>query len=169
MPGANEEWAKADVVFTVKDWVTLFKPQYWTLDSSSEENSLRSEVNDGSCVEVFFVDDFVPESKYGGGATWGLGTATTKIITSDGNARGGIDLTHLAHELGHAMGLPHPSGSSGVSTGTLMCPSGWMNDNPKVNSQENKDNLSNPLFTFALKLVSSGPDCQDSADCGSCP
>jgi hypothetical protein len=179
MPGATTEWAKADVVFTVKDWITLWKPQYWQVDTagswtSAEESDLLAEVNDSQCIEVYFIDDFVPESAHGGGATWGSGTSGSKIITSDGNAAGGIDLTHLAHELGHVMGLRHPGSSPTASavpgsSGTLMCPSGWMNDNPKKNSQENEDNLSNPLFTFAIKPITAGPDCTDSADCGSCP
>lgn len=42
----------------------------------------------------------------------------------------------------------------------------WISDNPQVNSQENKENVSNPLFTFALKLIPTGPDCTDSANCG---
>ncbi len=33
---------------------------------------------------------------WGGGATWGCGTASAQIISSDANARYGIDLTHLA-------------------------------------------------------------------------
>lgn len=178
LPEAKNQWAKADVVFNVKDWITLWKPGYWEMDTagsstSTEEGNLLDEVDDDQCVEVYFIDDFDPESAHGGGATWGSGTASTKIITSDGNARGGIDETHLAHELGHSMGLRHPSSSATASaepgsTGTLMCPSGWMNDNPKVNSQENKDKLSNPLFTFAIKVKSAGPDCTDSADCGVC-
>lgn len=168
LPGANTEWAKADVVFTVRDWKTVWKSQYVTFDSS-EATALKAEVDDADCVEVFFVREFSPASMWGGGATWGLGTANTKIISSDGNAVGGIDLTHLAHEIGHAIGLPHPTGAAGVSTNTLMCPSGWMNDNPKRNSQENKDNIVNPLFTFTLKLKTTGPNCNNSADCGACP
>jgi hypothetical protein len=55
------------------------------------------------------------------------------------------------------------------NTGTLMCPSGFNNDNPEINSQGNADNINNPLLTYALKVVSAGPDCADDADCGACP
>ncbi len=178
LPEARKQWAKADLVFNVKDWKTVWQSSYWEVTAQSgttttEESNLLAEVNDDQCVEVYFIDDFSPESSHGGGATWGSGTASAKIITSDGNARGGIDKTHLAHELGHVAGLHHPNAAATASltpgsTGTLMCPSGWMNDNPQVNSQENKDNLSNPLFTFAFKMVSAGPDCGDSAACGAC-
>ncbi len=123
---------------------------------------------------MFFVHDFDPQDRWGGGATWGSGTASAKIISSDGNARGGVDVTHLAHELGHVLGLRHPgdaatANAQPASTGTLMCPSGYLNDNPQINSQENEDLVSNPLLVFTLKLRSPGPDCVDSADCGACP
>lgn len=168
LPGANTQWAKADVIFTVRDWMTVWNSSYWTL-TDAENAGLRATVSADDCVEVFFVDQLSPVSMWGGGATWGSGTAGAKVISSDGNADGGIDLTHLGHELGHVLGLPHPTGLPGVSTNTLMCPSGWMNDNPKRNSQENKDNVSNPLLTFAIKLKTAGPDCNSSADCGACP
>jgi hypothetical protein len=98
-------------------------------------------------------------------------------MSSDENADHGIDFTHLTHELGHVMALMHPDpafpnwvggGLAEGSTGTLMCPSGFMNDNPPVNSQWNKDHINNPLFTFAIKLISAGPDCTDDPDCGAC-
>ena len=167
-PGANTQWNKADVTFSYRDWITLFKSQYSTL-TASETGSLLSEVDVSDCIEVFFVDRFDPQTMFGGGATFGLGQASSKVISSDENADFGVDLTHLAHELGHVLDLCHPGDCPGVSSGTLMCPSGFNNDNPKVNSQENKDNVSNPLLQFSLKFRTPGPDCQNSADCGACP
>lgn len=172
-PGARTEWRKADVVFNIRDWKTVWASTYWEMDST-EAAGLLAQVDDDDCIEVFFPYDFDPDALWGGGATFGSGTASSKIISSDGNARGGIDLTHLAHELGHVLGLRHPGAAATASavpasSGTLMCPSGYLNDNPKVNSQENKNLISNPLLTFAIKFISPGPDCINSADCGACP
>jgi hypothetical protein len=166
-PGAATQWAKADVLYTYRDWITLFQPQFSTF-SSNEAAALLAQVDVDDCIEVFFVDRFSPQTLFGGGATFGLGLASSKVISSDENADFGVDQTHLAHELGHVLALPHPGGTS-ASTNTLMCPSGFNNDNPKRNSQENENNLSNPLLTFAIKLVTPGPDCQNSTDCGPCP
>jgi hypothetical protein len=172
-PGTSTEWRKGDIVFEIRDWKTLLAGDYWVL-SSSEAGALRALVDDDDCIEVFFVYSFDPVDQWGGGATWGSGTASAKIISSDGNARGGVDFTHLAHELGHVLGLRHPddaatASAQPASSGTLMCPSGYLNDNPHINSQENEDLLSNPLLVFAIKSRSPGPDCLNSADCGLCP
>lgn len=172
-PGANRQWAKADVIFEYRDWKTLFDSASFVL-SEGEMSALRAKVEDDDCIEVFFARDFSPEDLFGGGVTFGAGTAGAQVISSDANARNGVDLTHLAHELGHVLGLRHPDAAATASavpasTGTLMCPSGFRNDNPRVNSQENEDLLSNPLLRFAIKARTTGPDCDDSADCGACP
>ncbi len=168
-PEANKQWAKADVVFTWRPFKTVYNPSLFFF-STSEATSVLNTVDDADCVEVFFVEgDNGMHTGWGGGASFYGGESYTKIISSDGQADGGIDKVHLAHELGHSMDLPHPNYYNSSSTNTLMCPSGWLNDNPARNSQENKDNISNPLFTFALKVISAGPDCTNSADCGSCP
>ena len=114
----------------------------------------------------------------GGGVTSSGGTESAKVISSDENADFGVDLTHLAHEFGHVLTLKHPGQGFPTaalphrvdgSSNTLMCPSGFNNDNPQRNSQWNKDNVANPLLTFALKPWTVGPDCTDDSDCGSCP
>jgi hypothetical protein len=172
-PGARTQWKKADVTFDIRDWKTTFAPSHWEL-SESEADALRDDIEDDDCIEVFFVNSLSPDDLWGGGATFGSGTASAQIISSDDNARHNIDFTHLGHELGHVLGLRHPNAAATASavpasTGTLMCPSGFMNDNPTVNSQENENLLQNPLLTFSLKVISPGPDCLDSADCGACP
>jgi hypothetical protein len=177
LPGAETQWDKADVIFDVRDWKTVTNGDLKISSSDAEEDDIRASIEDDDCIEIFFIENFDPVSDYGGGATWGSGLASSQIITSDGN-NNGIDFTHLAHELGHVMGLAHPGmGTPNASwpnvidpsSGTLMCGSGWMNDNPAINSQENKDNISNPLFTFSIKAIGALPDCADSADCGACP
>ncbi|HKY30010.1 MAG TPA: hypothetical protein VJM12_18860 [Pyrinomonadaceae bacterium] len=172
-PGARREWRKADIVFEIRDWKTFFRPEFFVM-AASERFAIRELVEDDDCIEVYFPREFSPEDLFGGGVTAGPGTAGANIISSDGNASGGIDLTHLAHELGHVLGLLHPGDTPTAtaqpgSTGTLMCPSGFLRDNPARNSQENKDLVSNPLLVFAIKLRSPGPDCLNSADCGRCP
>jgi len=179
MPGADAEWKKSDVVFTVRDWETVWDADYSTFGESEAED-LLAEVDVDDCVEIFFVDDMTAATRanWGGGATFWGGSASTKIISSDENADFGADFTHLAHELGHVLTLKHPGSGFPTAdqphridgdTGTLMCPSGFNNDNPAINSQGNADNINNPLLTFALKVVSAGPDCADDADCGACP
>lgn len=168
---ANAEWAKTDIVFEIRPWKTITNASLKIVDNATEESQIRASVQDDDCIEVFFIENFNPEDTHGGGATWASGTASAQIISSDGNATGGIDFTHLAHELGHVLALGHPSGSTGLvsgNTGTLMCPSGWHHDNPTKNSLGNKYHQGNPLLRFAIKARSVGPDCTANADCGPC-
>ncbi len=177
MPQARKEWGKANVIFKVRPWKTISNPDFFTVDANNsgfltaEESSVINTVNDADCIEMFFIDRFSPEGTHGGGATVFSGTANAKIITSDRNEFYGIDATHLAHELGHVMNLSHPGGSfPDGSSNTLMCPSGFKNDNPKRNSVENKNNISNPLFVTKFIFSKTTPlDCTNDADCGACP
>jgi hypothetical protein len=171
LPGAKTQWSKADINFEVRAWKTVVNSALKIVDNAAEETLIRNSVQDDDCIEVFFVENFNPPGTHGGGATWASGTASAQIISSDGNATGGVDFTHLAHELGHVLALGHPSGSPGLvsgNTGTLMCPSGWHNDNPAKNSQGNKDHSGNPLLRLSIKLRSAGPDCNSNGDCGPC-
>ncbi|HEY6045566.1 MAG TPA: hypothetical protein VIU65_03125, partial [Pyrinomonadaceae bacterium] len=72
----------------------------------------------------------------------------------------------------HVLNMDHPGAPNGLynaSRNTLMCPSGWHNDNPKRNSRDNGANVSNPLPVWTLKPISGGPDCNNNGDCGNCP
>ena len=182
LPGAETQWGKADVIFDVRDWQTVTNGD-WKIASaggnyaSAEENAIKQSVESDDCIEIFFVENNDPVSAHGGGVTWGSGLASSQIIMSDKNGSG-LDFWPLGHELGHVMGLAHPGMGTpnagwpnqiDASSGTLMCASGFFADNPAINSQENKDNISNPLFTFSIKAIGALPDCADSADCGACP
>lgn len=170
MPGARTQWRKADVVFEARPWREIVDPDL-KVASSDEYQEIMRKVNVSDCIEMFFVENFSPVDAHGGGAAWGGGLATGKVISSDGD---GINFNLLAHELGHIMGLRHPwSAATGASQpgnyGTVICPSGWRRENPSVNSSGNQELLSNPLFTLAVKRRSAGADCTDSVDCGACP
>jgi hypothetical protein len=175
-PGANTQWNKADLTFNWNPWETVIDPSLWAFEED-EAATLLATVDDPDCVEVFFVDSFEPTVFWGGGGSFDSGLSSAKIISTDQNAEGGVDLTHLAHELGHSVSLCHPGdwwceeleGMNPSSTGTLMCPSGFGNDNPTLNSSENESGVSNPLLTMSLKRVTPGPDCINDLDCGPCP
>jgi len=173
----DRHWAKVNITFDWRPWKTVHDNagKWASVTTGSEMNDLRSEVTDDDCIEIFFVNEFSPSSTYGGGATWFSGTASAQIISSDEQVSCGVDITHLAHEVGHAIGLKHP-GSTGTapgdiagSSGTLLCPSGWERDNPRRQSWENGNNAYNPLFVnYHGFYFGPGPECIGNADCGTC-
>lgn len=175
-PGAATQWAKADIVFTYRGWITIPAGKFWEL-KDKEAKDLLAKVNVDDCIEVFFPDEFKPRDLWGGGSTWNSGMASAKVISSDGNARAPrIDFTHLAHELGHVLRLGHPREIAmapmvEASTNTLMCESGFKVDNPQRNSVHNAQHAANPLLTFSLRRRTAGPnpDCTANDDCGPCP
>ena len=175
-PGVEEQWSKANVRFDLKPMQTIVDADLKSVTQAEMQDLIASfDVDD--CVEIFFAETFIPGALFGGGVTFSSGMSEAKIVSSDANAND-IDFTHLAHEMGHAMGLTHPGDGNPSaarpnvtdgSSGTLMCPSGFMNDNPDVNSEENADNLSNPLFKLQLRRgTPQTADCEDSPDCGGC-
>lgn len=177
MDHARDLWSRSCISFRVRPFRYVVNSDWKTItEDAQEEDDLRDSTDVDDCVEVFFIAAWNPADAHGGGVTTGGGHASAKIITSDANDNG-IDLHHLAHELGHALTLKHPgSGCPNPdcpdrydgNTGTVMCPSGYLNDNPDVQSRENTDNASNPLTVPIIQLGCPGVDCQDSVDCGPC-
>jgi hypothetical protein len=134
--------------------LTFLEPVYVSNDdyrilSSSEDSALMGSYDDANAIEVFFAEIGDPVGLYGGGVCYSGGTSNTQIITYDTNLP--INIYNLAHELGHAFGLGHPPGNS--TSGSLMEPSGFCRDNPALMSNQNCDNVSNPLFYWVLSRI----------------
>lgn len=144
---AIEMWSRCCINLNFLPVVYVDDDDYRIL-TSAEAPNLRAEYDDANAIEVFFVENFDPVGQWGGGATWSSGTASAQIITCDTNLP--VNLYNLAHELGHALGLYHPPGNS--TPGSLMEPSGFCEDNPALMSDENCDNVSNPLLRHKWRL-----------------
>lgn len=84
-------------------------------------------------------------------ATWASGTATAIVVSTDNQLP--PNQNHMAHELGHVLGLDHPGNSTDTlvdgCAGSVTEPSGFFADNPGLQCEANCDNASNPL----LRLV----------------
>jgi len=180
--------------FTVLEPIYLNEPAYKVLDNNTEATNLRAEVNVDNAVEIFVVREMSTAlaCSWGGGACFSAGTESAKIVTCDQQLSVpcpcpvscqsycpcgvcGVDATtcgyvnpyHLAHELGHALNLDHPSGAYGLNPSTAnsnMEPSGFCCDNPDVQSAKNCRNAENPLLytTICISSACSGsPDIMD--------
>jgi len=174
-PGADRQWDKVDITFDWQPWKTIIDNagKYKEVTRDETEDFKNEVADDPECIEVFFAPKFDPSSMFGGGACWDSGTANAQIISSDEQVECGVDTTHLAHELGHALGLLHPGDGPVLadgSTGTLMCGSGWNRDNPRRNSRDNGENSVNPLLNNYMDTFTffSRPDCTNNEDCGTC-
>jgi len=182
-PQATHEWSKANVVFAWKPLVYVNNGNYKVLDDDAEEDAFVASYSDPFSIEVFFAEQFVPEASSGGGYCNNCGTASAYVLSTEKMIDCGVDITHLAHELGHVLALRHPSlgpppaGRTAGSEGSLMCGSGYERDNPRRNTQQNSDGVQNPLLYWQLVLAF-GPapalecdgDAEDgyAGDCGSC-
>ncbi len=167
MQSAQRIWKKCRVHFNVLDPIYLDNTSYKVLSSRTEVINLKDEVNTDDAIEIFVVTRFDP-IRWGGGATFDSGTANAKIVTCDeqlsvtdptGQYLGAVNINHLAHELGHVLGLSHPGSGNPRSLiagtpNTVMNVSGFYADNPSQQSQDNCDNADNPLFYSRITELS---------------
>ena len=142
---AIEMWDRCCISLNFLPIIYINNSDYRVLEKS-EEKSLIAEYNDPDAIEVFFVEVSDPVGLYGGGKCLSAGTANAQIIAYDTNLP--INLYNLAHEIGHAFGLKHPRRliRNNSTANSLMEPSGFCADNPALMSDENCDNISNPLI-----------------------
>jgi len=176
---AAEIWNRCGTVHCIKIVVNspiyLDHDAYRVLSGETEAIALMDAIDDVTdALEVFVAERWDPYYD-GGGATWGSGTAATKIVTCDQqldvpcptpcSTCGDINYYHLAHEIGHALDLLHPgltrAGRAQSSVDSIMEPSGFCADNPDVQSARNCRNANNPLLYWGRGLCTGSPDTMD--------
>ena len=185
---AHDMWNRCGSVrcvkFTVNEPIYVNNNAYKVLDSATEADAFRSEVSVADAVEIFVASQMSTglACSWGGGACFSSGTASAKIVSCDQQMAvpcpcpvsctsycpcgsclcGAINPYHLAHELGHALNLPHPYDATSTSTvASIMEPSGFCCDNPNAQSGRNCRNAANPLLYTLFTICEGTPDISD--------
>jgi hypothetical protein len=165
MENARVMWRKCCIDLDVLPPIYVDGAAFKSISTQQQVNSLRSQVaDDPDAIEIFVTSSLGSlESQWGGGATFGSGTAAAQIVTCDDQlevyqgttSRGAVNYNHYAHELGHALSLVHPGDPvtapmADATPNTVMEPSGFYADNPHSQSHLNCDNAANPVLRWTL-------------------
>ena len=141
----NAIWGKLGVTFNELASITLVDATNKTAGSTRPERDTTRALRSGSGVEVFVVDNDLPQN--GGATTTGGGSAAAKVLMSDR----GTSNTLLAHELGHVLGLGHNGTNS--DPGTIMDTTGSHSTaNPTTNTMANYGFITWPAPTGSTCL-----------------
>jgi outer membrane protein OmpA-like peptidoglycan-associated protein len=137
---ANRIWGKVGVSFIELSPVTIDTPLKATGGTNAEIAAIRA-LRSAAGVEIFLVDNDMAAS---GGAATGFDPATNTGCGPAGNvvmSDRGTSNTLLAHELGHVLGLDHPTDLPPLNPGdpnTILEPSGSNSaPNPTRNTMVN--------------------------------
>jgi len=143
---SNTIWGKLGVTFNDASPVAIDNATLKVAGSDrAERDSIRATHADASRVCVFLTDNDLKDA--GGGGTVGGGAAGAKIALSDR----GTSNTLLAHELGHVLGLGHPTADA--DDNTVMSPSSSNNvDNPTRNTLGNYNRITWPAAGAAVTI-----------------